>query len=203
LGNPLIREAWIFNYCFDVDWVMQHFDSDIRSQVKVKIVHGSWRDEDRNKIGIDDACRRWENVEALTAYLPDRFGTHHSKMFILFTHDDFAQVIIHTANMIPQDWTNMCQAVWSSPMLPFSEKDTSSRPSRMGSGSRFKYDLQCYLGAYRNKTKSLQGKLDYFDFSSIRGALVASVPSSIPAAHTGIGPSPLSGQKPCESCLYW
>ncbi|KAJ4535782.1 hypothetical protein HRR80_006189 [Exophiala dermatitidis] len=193
LGIPLIKEAWIFNYCFDVDWLMSYFDEDIRSQVKVKVVHGSWRAEDGNRLGIEDACRRWPNVESVTAYMPDAFGTHHSKMFILFTHDDLAQVVIHTANMLHRDWTNMTQAVWQSPMLPVlppttnnnstgakgnQPKSTSTSPiGSIGTGSRFKHDMMAYLSAYGTKTKSLREQLVRFDFSSVRGALVASVPS--------------------------
>jgi tyrosyl-DNA phosphodiesterase-1 len=177
LGNPLIKEAWVFNYCFDVDWLMDFFDSDVRNQVKVKVIHGSWKNGSPTKQGIDDACRRWENVTATTAYLPDQFGTHHSKMFILFTHDDLAQVVIHTANMLAQDWTNLTQAAWVSPMLPLVKRDTGTTVGKIGSGSRFKHDLQAYLAAYGSKTKALRDQLARFDFSSVRGALIASVPS--------------------------
>ncbi|KAJ9610126.1 hypothetical protein H2204_015460 [Knufia peltigerae] len=178
LGNPLIKEAWIFNYCFDVDWLMTFFDPDIRPQVKVKIVHGSWKRDSENRIAIDEACKRWPNVDALTAYLPDQFGTHHSKMFVLFTHDDTAQVIIHTANMLRKDWTNMTQAVWQTPSLPkLFVKTPSSTVGNVGSGSRFKYDLVQYLNAYGNKTKSLREQLVDYDFGAVRGALIASVPS--------------------------
>ncbi|KAK5055982.1 hypothetical protein LTR84_012532 [Exophiala bonariae] len=177
LGNPLIKEAWIFNFCFDVDWMMTHFDPDVRDLVKVKVVHGSWRNEDGNRIGIEDACRRWPNVEAATAYLPDPFGTHHSKMFVLFTHDDQAQVIIHTANMLNKDWSNMTQAVWQSPLLPRANIDDSGNVGPYGSGSRFKHDFMAYLKAYGSKTKALRDQLGLFNFNGIKGALVSSVPS--------------------------
>ncbi|KIW91489.1 uncharacterized protein Z519_07455 [Cladophialophora bantiana CBS 173.52] len=179
LGNPLIKEAWIFNFCFDVDWLMTHFDSDIRSNVKVKVIHGSWKNDSPNKIAIDDACRRWTNVESATAYLPDQFGTHHSKMFILFTHDDLAQVVIHTANMLEKDWTNMTQAAWLSPMLPLLEGNHVEKPGNIGTGTRFKHDILAYLAAYGSKTKALREQLTQFDFRSVRGALIASVPSRI------------------------
>src|SRR5271156_6571749 len=29
LDNVMIKEAWIFNFLFDVDWIMTHFDPDI------------------------------------------------------------------------------------------------------------------------------------------------------------------------------
>ena len=111
------------------------------------------------------------------------FGTHHSKMIIVIRHDDTAQVIIHTANMIPFDWANMTQALWRSPRLrKISDSDTSSehQPApKMGSGSKFKIDLLNYLKGYdtrRTICKPLIEQLTNYDFSEVRAALVASVP---------------------------
>ncbi|KAJ6013864.1 hypothetical protein N7540_008455 [Penicillium herquei] len=181
LGDPMIKECWQFNYCFDVDFLMSQFDEDVRSLVQVKIVHGSWEKESANRIRIDEACTRIPNVEAITAYMPERFGTHHSKMMILLRHDDLAQVIIHTANMIPGDWTNMTQAVWRSPLLPLLKGGASSSTNgntSLGTGARFKRDLLTYLRSYGpKKTGSLVQQLSRYDFAAIRAALVSSVPS--------------------------
>lgn len=131
------------------------------------------------------------------AYMPEPFGTHHSKMMILIRHDDQAQVIIHTANMIAGDWANMSQAVWKSPLLPklqgssaspvatpASARSTPQTPvseptaAPLGSGQRFKRDLLAYLRYYgTKKTGKIVTQLETYDFSAIRGALVASVPS--------------------------
>jgi tyrosyl-DNA phosphodiesterase 1 len=179
LGNPLIKEAWVFNFCFDVDWMMQFFDPDVRSLVQVKIIHGSWRKEDGNRVGIEDACHRWRNVENFKAYLPDQFGTHHSKMFVLFNHDDTAEVVIHTANMLMKDWTNMTQAVWRSGQLKKVEGKQQGNIGPIGSGTRFKHDLLAYMETYRKPAQSLHKQLQEYDFSHVRGALVASVPSKL------------------------
>ncbi|KAF3396904.1 hypothetical protein DPV78_007496 [Talaromyces pinophilus] len=53
LGDPMIRECWQFNYCFDVDFVMSQFDHDVKDHVQVKIVHGSWKQDSPNRIRID------------------------------------------------------------------------------------------------------------------------------------------------------
>lgn len=53
LGNPLIRECWQFNYCFDVDFIMDNFDEDVKDLVQVKIVHGSWKKDSPNRIRVD------------------------------------------------------------------------------------------------------------------------------------------------------
>lgn len=115
--------------------------------------------------------------------MPEAFGTHHSKMMILFRSDNTAQVIIHTANMIPKDWTNMTNAVWKSPKLPLlTVPDSISQHGQtlpVGSGLRFKADLLSYLmmyDSYRVTCKPLADHLSHFDFSSIRAAFIASVP---------------------------
>ncbi|KAE8549968.1 hypothetical protein EYB25_008493 [Talaromyces marneffei] len=181
LGDPMIRECWQFNYCFDVDFVMSQFDQDVRDLVQVKIVHGSWKQDSANRIRIDEACARYPNVESIVAYMPEPFGTHHSKMMILLRHDDHAQVIIHTANMLAGDWTNMSQAVWRSPLLslsPIRDNSETAQAASFGTGARFKRDLLAYLEFYGNKkTGSLVDQLRKFDFQAIRAALIASVPS--------------------------
>jgi hypothetical protein len=118
--------------------------------------------------------------------MPEMFGTHHSKMMILFRHDETAQVIIHTANMIPKDWTNMTNAIWKSPPLPLAADTdrteyTSLQPDHypVGSGQRFKMDLMSYLRHYDRRRivcGPLVEHLSRYDFSAVKAALVASVP---------------------------
>ncbi|KAF2847024.1 phospholipase D/nuclease [Plenodomus tracheiphilus IPT5] len=182
LGDPLIKECWNFNFLFDLDFVMQHFDSDVRDMIKVKIVHGFWKKDDERRIALLETAERYSNIELLSAYIPDPFGTHHSKMLILFRHDDTAQVIIHTANMIQRDWSNMTQAVWTSPLLPVLPQkspvaDADDTVYSIGSGKRFQVDLVQYLAAYERRTKDLIRQLADYDFSAIRAAFIGSAPS--------------------------
>ena len=53
LGDPLIRECWIFNFCHDVTWVMSHFDPDTRALVKVHFVHGFWKRDHPNRLALE------------------------------------------------------------------------------------------------------------------------------------------------------
>ncbi|KAI5463300.1 tyrosyl-DNA phosphodiesterase-domain-containing protein [Mariannaea sp. PMI_226] len=183
LGDPLISECWEFNYLHDIPFLMEKFDPDTRHLVKVHVVHGFWKREDPNRIALQDAAAKYPNVQLRIAPMPEMFGTHHSKMLIIFRHDDTAQVIIHTANMIPKDWTNMTNAVWKSPLLPKISKVNNPMSSGVdhpvGSGERFKTDLLQYLRAYDQRQitcKPLSDHLSEFDFSTVRGALIASVP---------------------------
>ncbi|KAL8648509.1 MAG: hypothetical protein Q9210_004949 [Variospora velana] len=179
LGDPLIKECWLFNYLFDVDFIMSQLDEDTRDLVQVKLVHGSWKNEDSNRMHIENrfamliryeiqqAAKRYPNIQVVTAYMAE-------------IHDDQAQVIIITGNFIVRDWS-MCQAVWRSPLLPLvdnsiqSPSDPEALPT--GSGSRFKKDLLAYFKAYGSKrTSALTAQLERYEFSSIRAALIASVP---------------------------
>jgi tyrosyl-DNA phosphodiesterase-1 len=131
-----------------------------------------------SNVPVRTACEPYTDFVHL--YL-DPFGTHHSKMLILFRHDDTAQVIIHTANMIDRDWSNMTQAVWASPPLPLLHQPPSSRLESeahpIGSGRRFKIDLLRYLSAYEKRLKPLTTQLKDYDFSRIRAAFIGSAPS--------------------------
>ncbi|KAL1653061.1 hypothetical protein SLS61_004307 [Didymella pomorum] len=124
-----------------------------------------------------ETAERYPNMELVNAYLPDPFGTHHSKMLILFRHDDCAQIVIHTANMISKDWTNMTQAVWRSPLLPRSPVPLKIELHPIGSGLRFHTDLRNYLLAYEKKLQRLVDQLALYNFSDIRAAFLGSAPS--------------------------
>lgn len=194
LGDPMIAECWEFNYLHDIDFLMKHFDQDTRGLVNVHVVHGFWKKDDGNRLALQEQAAPYKNVELHVAPMPEMFGTHHSKMMILIRHDDMAQVIIHTANMIAKDWTNMTNAVWKSPLLPLLPDGDSSVPveggldqvldsmeesAPFGSGTRFKLDMLRYLRAYdarRITLKPLVEKLLKYDFSSIRATFIASVP---------------------------
>ncbi|KAF2637519.1 phospholipase D/nuclease [Massarina eburnea CBS 473.64] len=184
LGDPLIKECWCFNFLFDIEFVLQHFDPDVRHIAKLNIIHGFWKRDDERKIALMEVAERHENVTLIPAYIPDPFGTHHSKMMILFRHDGYAQIVIHTANMIPRDWANMTQGVWRSPLLPPKQRceavirqDQDKEAYPIGSGDRFKVDLMSYLNAYERKLKGLISQLVEYDFESIRAAFLGSAPS--------------------------
>jgi len=184
LSDPLISDCWEFNFLHDIDFLMDAFDPDIRHLVNVHVVHGFWKQEDASRLRLVEDAEKRPNVHLHTAFMPEMFGTHHSKMIILFRHDETAQVIIHTANMIPKDWTNMTNAVWRSPSLPLASQPTQLRPEcpdnhPLGSGERFKADLMHYLRAYNQRRKicnELVDRLSKHEFSAIKAALIASVP---------------------------
>jgi tyrosyl-DNA phosphodiesterase 1 len=181
LGRPDLKEVWLFDFLYDVDFVMSAFHPSIRRTILVKIIHGSSRRDSAQNQHLRQAEKEWLNLQVICAYMPEQYGTHHSKMMILFTSDDEAQVVIHTANMIPFDWGNMTQGVWLSPILRKLDLDSppTQSSSPIGTGARFKVDLMRYLEFYESRTSSLVEQLKKYDFSSIRAAFIASVPGRV------------------------
>jgi tyrosyl-DNA phosphodiesterase-1 len=80
--------------------------------------------------------------------------------------------------MLAGDWGDMCQAIWRSPLLPLTDGHEDKNSTAWGTGARFKRDLLAYLKAYgMKKTGPLVEQLGKYDFSAVRAALIASVPS--------------------------
>ncbi|KAK6339754.1 hypothetical protein TWF718_009148 [Orbilia javanica] len=183
LESPIIREIWSFNFMHDLEWMVSHLDEDVAKDINIKIIHGNWRKEDmsrkaleseRDKLIDPTSSDGGYKIELITAYMPDPFGTHHTKMLVLFHHDDTAEVVIHTANMIPWDWSNMTQAVWRSPRLPLLADDGLER--KEGVGYTFKEAFLAYVGAYGFRTKNLMEQIVKYDFQAVRAIFVGHVP---------------------------
>lgn len=187
LGRPSICQAWIFSYTVDLDFTLSKFDKSISKTIPIYITHGSREDGWTYQHILawkEKQAAVWPNVHITRVQPKDRMGTHHSKMIILFFDTPMGpkcQIIIHTANMILFDWTNMTQGAWLSPMLPklpFDHSDVSEGFPVIGTGERFKTDLLHYLEAkaYVDHCVPLREHLARYEFSSVRGALVSSVP---------------------------
>lgn len=49
--------------------------------------------------------------------IPFQYGTHHTKMMLL-QYKDGLRVVVHTANLVPDDWYEKTQGYWVSPLFP-------------------------------------------------------------------------------------
>jgi tyrosyl-DNA phosphodiesterase 1 len=90
-----LDEIWSFNFMHNMDWFRGLIGEENEKRVKVRIVHGYWRQEDESRKVMEEGM--WSsNVKLISAYLPDAFGTHHSKIIVIFRTDDTAQVLVQT-----------------------------------------------------------------------------------------------------------
>jgi tyrosyl-DNA phosphodiesterase-1 len=79
----------------DLPWLRSHLSPEHQNRIKIRIVHGYWRQEDESR-KIMERDSWGENIRLIAAYLPDPYGTHHSKILVLFRNDNTAQIVVHT-----------------------------------------------------------------------------------------------------------
>ncbi|XP_062303214.1 tyrosyl-DNA phosphodiesterase 1 isoform X1 [Osmerus eperlanus] len=165
-----LKESVQFNYCFDIAWMVQQYPPEFRDK-PVLIVHGDKREA---KARLLQQAQPYTHVHFCQAKLDIAFGTHHTKMMLLWYEEGF-RVVILTSNLIRADWYQKTQGMWMSPLypqLPAGSPETSGESPTM-----FKRDLQEYLSAYHAPELSdwLQ-RIKKHDLSETRVYLIGSAP---------------------------
>jgi tyrosyl-DNA phosphodiesterase 1 len=90
-----LDEIWTINFMTDMSFLRGLIGHEDDERVKIQVIHGYWRQEDESRKLMEAGV--WsKNIRLIAAYLPDAFGTHHSKVIVLFRTDDTAQVLVHT-----------------------------------------------------------------------------------------------------------
>ncbi|XP_066531748.1 tyrosyl-DNA phosphodiesterase 1 isoform X2 [Hoplias malabaricus] len=137
-----LKESVQFNYCFDIPWMVKQYPPEFRDK-PVIIVHGEKRE---SKARLLQQAQPYSHIRFCQAKLDIAFGTHHTKMMLLWYEEGF-RVIILTSNMIQADWYQKTQGIWMSPLYP---RLPEGSPETAGdSPTHFKRDLLEYLRAYR------------------------------------------------------
>ncbi|NXE09956.1 TYDP1 phosphodiesterase, partial [Lophotis ruficrista] len=169
LFGTLISSAQ-FNYCIDVGWLVKQYPQEFRKK-PLLIVHGEKRE---SKAELLAQARPYENISFCQAKLDIAFGTHHTKMMLLL-YEEGLRVVIHTSNLIAEDWHQKTQGIWLSPLYPRLPQGTTGSAGE--SETNFKSDLISYLMAYSSPT--LQEWIDLIqehDLSETRVYLLGSTP---------------------------
>ncbi|KAK6481351.1 tyrosyl-DNA phosphodiesterase 1-like [Huso huso] len=159
-----------FNYCFDVKWLVKQYPPEFRSK-PLLIVHGEKRE---SKVRLHEEAHPYENVRLCQAKLDIAFGTHHTKMMLLLYEEGF-RVVIHTSNLIHDDWYQKTQGIWLSPLYPKLPEGSSDTAGE--SCTNFKHDLIEYLVSYRSPTlNEWINHIKEYDLSETRVYLIGSSP---------------------------
>ena len=99
-SDELIKSAQ-FNYMFHLDWLIAQYPFKYR-QSPITIIHGN---EDNRE--FDRMVEKYKQVESIKVKLPP-YGTHHTKMMFLL-YNTGLRIVIHTSNLIEQDWDKKTQ----------------------------------------------------------------------------------------------
>ncbi|NXT19047.1 TYDP1 phosphodiesterase, partial [Syrrhaptes paradoxus] len=169
LFGTLISSAQ-FNYCVDVGWLVKQYPQEFRKK-PLLIVHGEKRE---SKAELLAQARPYENISFCQAKLDIAFGTHHTKMMLLL-YEEGLRVVIHTSNLIAEDWHQKTQGMWLSPLYPRLPRGTTGSAGE--SETNFKSDLISYLMAYNSPTlKEWIDLIQEHDLSETRVYLLGSTP---------------------------
>lgn len=165
-----LKESAQFNYCFDIAWMVQQYPPEFRDK-PVLIVHGDKREA---KARLLQQAQPYTHIHFCQAKLDIAFGTHHTKMMLLWYEEGF-RVVILTSNLIRADWYQKTQGMWMSPLYP--RLPAGSAEVEGESPTMFKRDLLEYLAAYRAPELSdwLQ-RIREHDLSETRVYLIGSTP---------------------------
>ncbi|XP_073923442.1 tyrosyl-DNA phosphodiesterase 1 isoform X5 [Castor canadensis] len=175
LFGTLVSSAQ-FNYCFDVDWLIRQYPPEFRKK-PILLVHGDKREA---KAHLHAQAKPYENISLCQAKLDIAFGTHHTKMMLLL-YKEGLRVVIHTSNLIREDWYQKTQGVWLSPLYPRIDPGTHKAGE---SRTHFKADLLSYLKAYN--APALQEWVDTIqehDLSETNVYLIGSTPGRFQGNH--------------------
>ncbi|KAG5206974.1 hypothetical protein JEQ12_018547 [Ovis aries] len=168
LFGTLVSSAQ-FNYCFDVDWLVRQYPPEFRKK-PVLLVHGDKREA---KAHLLAEAKPYGNVTLCQAKLDIAFGTHHTKMMLLL-YEEGLRVVIHTSNLIREDWHQKTQGIWLSPLYPRIVHGTHGSGE---SATHFKADLISYLAAYNAAPlKEWIDTIQEHDLSETNVYLIASTP---------------------------
>ncbi|KAL2312027.1 putative tyrosyl-DNA phosphodiesterase [Schizosaccharomyces pombe] len=116
IGSPQLKQTWQFNFCVDLNFLLENMHASVFPTVDVRITHGydSKSDSLARLTAQMNHCP--VNVKLYSVYVP-MWGTHHSKIMVNFFKDDSCQIVIHTANLVEPDWIGMSQAIFKTPLL--------------------------------------------------------------------------------------
>ncbi|KAG0256143.1 hypothetical protein BG011_004726 [Mortierella polycephala] len=173
IGDADLEFMVQINYMINIDFVMSKVHGSIRDKLKTIVYHGL-RLNAKELLDMNTDIRiRYPRITMHKVPVPG-IGTHHTKAMLLFYSDNTMQLIIHTANMIEQDWRNKTQAVFTTGRL-------SKKVQGPGlSTCSFERDLLEYLEHYNNH--EITHRISQFDFTGVKGVLVGSVPGK----HEGV-----------------
>nr|XP_055028721.1 tyrosyl-DNA phosphodiesterase 1-like isoform X1 [Misgurnus anguillicaudatus] len=166
----MLKESVQFNYCFDIPWMVEQYPPEFRDK-PVVIVHGDKREA---KARLIEQAKPYPHITFCQAKLDIAFGTHHTKMMLLWYEEGF-RVIILTSNLIRADWYQKTQGLWMSPLYP---RLPEGSPGLAGeSPTNFKRDLLEYLEAYRApELADWIDRIKQHDLSETRVYLIGSTP---------------------------
>lgn len=170
VGIRDLEETFQFNFSVDIPFFLGHLHPHfVRNKRRVTLVTGA-----QQLTALDTELQEilpHFNLHEVVASVPDRFGTHHTKMMVNFFENSECEVVIMTCNLTKLDFGGLTQMCWRSGRMK------AGPTSKTSIGFRFQRDLTNYLQRYKKVSlNELAKRLSNFDFSAVNVELMASAP---------------------------
>lgn len=170
-------ESAQFNYIHDIEWLRKQYPLQNRD-APLTLIHG-YKDKDNNKAesNLKADCKNYSNIRLIKATLSNEYSTHHTKMMLLL-YKTGMRVVIHTGNLMEDDWQQKTQGIWVSQLFPRIPDSKKVEPIRLyDSKTEFKEYLMIYLEYYQDsKLQSWIEQIKIHDMRSANVFLIGSVP---------------------------
>ncbi|XP_042224593.1 tyrosyl-DNA phosphodiesterase 1-like isoform X2 [Homarus americanus] len=168
LLNPqlgeLVESAQL-NFMVDLEFLMENYKAGQAHTKPLLVMYGEMEGDPKAHSSV--VCNKVK--------ISFQYGTHHTKI-MLFQYKTGCRVVVHTANLVPDDWYEKTQGYWVSPVFPELENGRESLLDGE-SPTRFKRDLVDYLLAYKVPDLTRWANLvKKYDFSNCNAVFVGSVP---------------------------
>ncbi|XP_045608059.1 probable tyrosyl-DNA phosphodiesterase [Procambarus clarkii] len=160
-----VVESVQLNFMVDLDFLMSNYKAGGVDRKPLLVMYGEMEGDPKD----------YSSLTCVKVNLPFLYGTHHTKMMI-FQYQDGLRVVVHTANLVPDDWYEKTQGFWVSPVFPVLENGKSGLLDGE-SPTRFKRDLIEYLLSYKAPDLTRWSNIiKKYDFSSCNVVFVGSTP---------------------------
>ncbi|XP_068238033.1 probable tyrosyl-DNA phosphodiesterase [Palaemon carinicauda] len=160
-----IVESAQLNFMVDLTFLMDNYRACKVDKKPLLVMYGQ----------MEGNPNDYDKVTCTKVNLPFQYGTHHTKMMLL-QYTNGLRVVIHTANLVPDDWEEKTQGYWVSPLFPELGDDKSSLLDGE-SPTRFKRDLVEYILSYKAPDLTRWSHiLKKYDFSSCNMVFIGSTP---------------------------
>ncbi|KAH3680324.1 hypothetical protein WICMUC_000391 [Wickerhamomyces mucosus] len=164
LSNQLIVESYLFTYYLDFDHIMKYYN--FNSIDKIHIICGNIINMTKNN-----------NHHFLIYDIKMKpYTSHHCKLIINEYNDGTIKLFLLSCNLMPAEFLMNNQMIWESPKLFKNDNNDNSQ---------FKINLIKFIDSYDSilqngkSLKFLSNYLNQYDFSSIIGDFISSVPTTI------------------------
>lgn len=170
-----LKASCHFNFMFDMNWLVKQYPDGAR-QLPILLVHG---EQGRDELEMKAEAQNFSQISLCRAPLDIPYGTHHTKMMFLL-YSTGLRIVIHTANLIPNDWHQKTQGIWISPLFP----PLTDSSEKGDSPTSFKTDLLQYVAAYRSaKLAPWERHIQGHNMTAANVHIIGSIPGRHTLSH--------------------